>query len=64
MERNNRLFARARDVYGGVRYPIGSVDFTPEDWRQHYGPVWESFVARKHRFDPDGILTPGPGIFD
>ncbi len=63
MERNNRLFARARDHFGGVRYPIGSLDFTPEDWRVHYGNVWQTLVARKHRFDPDGILTPGPGIF-
>jgi cytokinin dehydrogenase len=62
MDRNNRLFARARDAFGGVRYPIGSLDFTPEDWQAHYGDVWQTLVARKHRFDPGGILTPGPGI--
>jgi cytokinin dehydrogenase len=61
--RNNRLFAGARDAFGGVRYPIGSLDFTPEDWRAHYGEVWQTFAARKHRFDPGEILTPGPGIF-
>ncbi len=63
MDRNNRLFARARDAFGGVRYPIGSLDFTPEDWQAHYGDLWQTLVARKHRFDPGGILTPGPGIF-
>jgi cytokinin dehydrogenase len=63
MDRNNRLFARARDAFGGVRYPIGSLDFTSEDWQAHYGDVWQTLVARKHRFDPGGILTPGPGIF-
>jgi cytokinin dehydrogenase len=62
MDRNSRLFARARDTFGGVRYPIGSLDFAPDDWRVHYGDVWELLVARKHRFDPGGILTPGPGI--
>jgi cytokinin dehydrogenase len=61
MDRNNRLFARARDAFGGVRYPIGSLDFTSEDWQAHYGDVWQTLVARKLRFDPGGILTPGPG---
>jgi FAD/FMN-containing dehydrogenase len=63
LDRNNRLFARARDTFGGVRYPIGSLDFTPEDWQAHYGNVWQTLLALKHRFDPGGILTPGPGIF-
>ncbi len=61
--RNNRLFQRARADFGGVRYPIGTLDFTQDDWRLHYGEVWDDFVARKHRFDPAGIMTPGPGIF-
>jgi cytokinin dehydrogenase len=62
-DRNNRLFRLARANYGGVRYPIGTMDFTHQDWEQHYGPMWPVFVSRKQQFDPDGILTPGPGIF-
>jgi FAD/FMN-containing dehydrogenase len=62
LERNLRLFEKARRV-GGTRYPIGSVAFDHRDWLDQYGDEWPRFVALKERFDPDGILTPGPGIF-
>jgi cytokinin dehydrogenase len=62
LARNRRLFDAARAV-GGVRYPIGSVDFSVADWKAHYGDRWPDLLARKHQFDPDRILTPGPGIF-
>lgn len=62
LRRNRRFYERARDL-GGVRYPIGSVPFTPDDWRDHYGDRWPHLVALKQRYDPDGILTPGPGVF-
>jgi FAD/FMN-containing dehydrogenase len=60
--RNNAWFDIARSL-GGTRYPIGSLDFTPEDWQEHYGSEWEAFVEAKDTFDPKNILTPGPGIF-
>jgi hypothetical protein len=60
--RNRQLFDRARTL-GGTRYPIGALDFTRQDWIAHYGAQWNEFSARKHRFDPGNILTPGPGIF-
>lgn len=63
LDRNIRLFARARDRYGAVLYPIGSVPFTEQDWRAHYGDQWETFREAKKRYDPDSVLTPGPGIF-
>lgn len=63
LDRNERLFARARDAYGAVLYPIGSVRFAALDWRTHYGDAWAGFTAAKRRYDPDGILTPGLGIF-
>jgi cytokinin dehydrogenase len=63
VQRNDRLFALARDRFGGVRYPVGTLDFTVADWQQHYGPLWGTFLERKQRFDPNGILTPGPGVF-
>jgi FAD/FMN-containing dehydrogenase len=60
--RNRRLFDAAREV-GGRRYPIGSLDFDRADWIDHYGSWWAELEHRKRRYDPDGILTPGPGIF-
>lgn len=61
--RNNAWFDMARAI-GGTRYPIGTLDFTPGDWRRHYGPTWRAFKRAKHDYDPKGILTPGPGIFE
>lgn len=63
LARNDRLFRRARDAFGGVLYPVGTVPFAQDDWRLHYGEKWTSFAAAKNRFDPNRILTPGPGIF-
>ena len=61
--RNNAWYDIAREL-GGFRYPIGTMDFSHGDWRRHYGPVWEAFKKAKEDFDPEGILAPGPGIFD
>lgn len=60
--RNNAWFDVARSL-GGTRYPIGTMDFTPGDWRRHYGRQWRAFQDAKEKFDPRGVLTPGPGIF-
>jgi cytokinin dehydrogenase len=62
LARNRRLFEKARTV-GGTRYPIGSISFNREDWKTQYGDEWRELLRLKDRFDPDGILTPGPGIF-
>ncbi|HYQ17772.1 MAG TPA: FAD-binding protein [Polyangiaceae bacterium] len=60
--RNNAWYDMARAL-GGTRYPIGTLDFTQEDWRRHYGKAWRAFKDAKGDFDPENILTPGPGIF-
>ncbi len=60
--RNNIWFDMARAL-GGTRYPIGTLDFSPGDWRRHYGSEWKAFKQAKSEFDPHNILTPGPGIF-
>jgi cytokinin dehydrogenase len=60
--RNNVWFDAVRAI-GGTRYPIGTMDFTPGDWRRHYGAAWKAFQKAKEDFDPQGVLTPGPGIF-
>jgi cytokinin dehydrogenase len=62
LARNRRLYEQARDA-GGTRYPIGAVEFSGSDWKEQYGPLWNEFVKRKQRFDPDNILSPGSGIF-
>jgi cytokinin dehydrogenase len=62
LARNRRLFDKARNV-GGTRYPIGSINFDHEDWVRQYGGRFEEFRRLKDKFDPDRILTPGPGIF-
>jgi len=62
LERNRRLFDKARQV-GATRYPIGAIQFDQADWISHYGPMWPQLLECKRRYDPDSILTPGPGIF-
>lgn len=63
MVRRNRRWHEIATEFGGVRYPIESVPFTADDWREHYGDRWSSLTELKQRFDPNSILTPGPGIF-
>jgi cytokinin dehydrogenase len=64
-----QMLARNRALYdeavllGGTRYPIGSIEFDHDDWRQHYGSAWFDFRRAKRRYDPGNILSPGPGIF-
>jgi cytokinin dehydrogenase len=62
LARNRDLFERARAV-GGTRYPMGSTPFSQEDWRRQYGSYWSTLRRTKQRYDPEGIMTPGPGIF-
>jgi cytokinin dehydrogenase len=62
LARNRALFEKGRRV-GGTRYPIGSLEFSHADWVRHYADAWSDFRRWKHRFDPDHILAPGPGIF-
>ncbi|MGC4091459.1 MAG: FAD-binding protein [Polyangiaceae bacterium] len=60
--RNRALFEKARRA-GGTRYPIGTLPFSHHDWSLHYGEQWPRLKRMKRHFDPQGILTPGPGIF-
>lgn len=65
----NRILASNRSAYdsaaavGGTHYPVGSIPFTPEDWRTHFGPAWPALETAKRTYDPRGILVPGQGIF-
>jgi hypothetical protein len=59
---NRALFEQARAL-GGMHYPIGSLPFSPADWRQHFGADWPHFLRLKARYDPRQVLTLGQGIF-
>jgi len=59
---NRRLFEQNREL-GGRHYPISAVGLSHKDWRQHFEPHWGLLQGAKRRFDPDNVLTPGPGIF-
>ncbi|XP_020225613.1 cytokinin dehydrogenase 3 [Cajanus cajan] len=37
---------------------------TQEDWSNHFGAKWVTFLERKRQFDPRMILSPGQKIFD
>ena len=59
----NRAAFDALTAIGGKRYTIDSVPMSHEDWEAHFGPVFDAFEDDKEEFDPDGVLTPGQGIF-
>ncbi len=60
--RSRRFFERAR-ARGGTWIPSSALRLSHQEWGQHFGASWQQFAAAKRRFDPDNILTPGPGIF-
>lgn len=62
LARNRALFDQARAL-GGTRYAIGSLEFSKQDWRAHFGDSYPRFAQLKRRYDPRRILTPGPAIF-
>ena len=46
------------------RYRLVPESLAPiRDWIAHYGRAFPRFSNLKRRYDPQGILTPGPGIF-
>jgi FAD/FMN-containing dehydrogenase len=62
VKKNRALFDKLISL-GGKLYPVDAVPLSAEDWRRHFHPFWERFEQARRRFDPDGILTPGQGIF-
>jgi cytokinin dehydrogenase len=59
---NRTLYERARDM-GGTRLTTSAIPMSQADWIQQYGSAWKAFSDAKGRFDPNNVLTPGPGIF-
>jgi FAD/FMN-containing dehydrogenase len=59
----NRQFYEEGRSSGGLLYPISAVRLSEHDWQRHFEPEYKQLVNAKTRYDSDGILTPGPGIF-
>ena len=59
---NRKLYERAREI-GGYRMTSSAVSMSQDDWKQHYGSVWQTVQAAKAKFDPKNVLTPGHGMF-
>jgi FAD/FMN-containing dehydrogenase len=60
----NDLLVRRCLTLGGKIYPPFAPVLSREDWQRHYGPqLWERFAAAKRHLDPNGVLTPGAGVF-
>lgn len=62
LQRNLDLYDEAKGL-GATRYPIGAVPFDQGDWEEHFGDFFPALQLLKYLHDPQGILTPGPGIF-
>ena len=57
IERNRRLFERARDL-GGTRYNIAAVPFSVDDWNRQIGPTGAAFKRQQLARDPDRVWAP------
>ncbi len=51
--------SRLSTIMGGKRYLSGYINFSPEEWKHHFGDQWAPFCALKRKYDPDSILSPG-----
>jgi cytokinin dehydrogenase len=51
--------SRMMILFGAKRYLSGWVNFTADEWKEHFGERWSELVALKRRYDPDSILNPG-----
>lgn len=63
MQRANRtLLARMREA-GGRGHPSHVPYASRTEWQAHFGAAWAQLAAAKARYDPNAVLTPGPGVF-
>lgn len=63
METNRAMLERMRAA-GGKAYPPQVPYSSRAEWEEHYGPdTWRRLLTAKKTYDPNGILTPGPGMF-
>jgi cytokinin dehydrogenase len=59
---NQQFYDIGRSI-GARIYPISAVSLSENDWKYHWEPYDKQLQKAKSHYDPDGILTPGPGIF-
>jgi cytokinin dehydrogenase len=60
---NQALLPRVLEAGGKIYLPYAPV-LSKTQWQQHFGvETWQRFAAAKKQFDPNGVLTPGAGIF-
>ena len=59
---NREILSRLPAVGGFAFLPYAKFE-KQEEWARHYGLAWGRFVSAKRQYDPNGILTPGLGIF-
>ncbi len=64
MAETRELFDRMRSAGGKGYIAPSALPLSPADWEDHFGPdTWKRLVDAKKEFDPNRVLTPGPGIF-
>lgn len=58
------LFERMSSVGGKCYMAHSALRLSPAEWEDHFGTdAWRCLADAKRRFDPNHVLTPGPGIF-
>ncbi|KAF8396198.1 hypothetical protein HHK36_017811 [Tetracentron sinense] len=62
LNQNKRILDFCRTARLGMKQYLPHYT-TQEEWRAHFGPLWERFVQRKFSYDPLAILAPGQRIF-
>lgn len=66
---NNSFFTHKQQLFeqvrrlGGTHYSSNTMPLSPEEWREHFGPVWPLLSAAKQRYDPHFLLSPEQNIF-
>lgn len=64
MAETRGLFERMSSLGGKCYMAHSSIRLSPAGWEDHFGPeAWRRLADAKSRFDPNRVLTPGPGIF-
>jgi cytokinin dehydrogenase len=60
----NEAFLHRALAMGAKRYPPYGGVLGAAEWKTHYGErLYNRFADAKRKYDPRGILTPGPGVF-
>jgi len=57
LQANYQRYVKARGLGGTADALVGAIDFTKEDWIEHFGAEWKAFYGAKQAFDPDHLLV-------